>query len=160
MGLLTLSGAGCTMLRPACETPANAEPVRSAACVVVADGRLLVIRHRFGGLLGLPGGTAHRGEAGTCTAERETWEETGYAVRAVERIGPRNAVSPVFRCELLKEPQGTDPPSRPLRALPEVLGIYWLEPGELDASDWRSPAQLDWLPAVVERLGSPISSLP
>jgi 8-oxo-dGTP pyrophosphatase MutT (NUDIX family) len=152
---IAFAAPGCAVLQPRCaaESTATDAIARSASCVVVVEGRLLAIRHRFGGKLGLPGGGAHRGEAPRCTAERETWEETGVAVRALEPVGPVQPHGIVFHCEprdMNSLPRGIRPP---LHALPEVLGIHWLQVDELQHDSWRFPAQLVWLPTVLRTLG-------
>lgn len=151
-----LALSGCASLRPDCLQPAveSDAAVTSAACVVVVDGQLLTIRHRFGGRLGLPGGTARAGEPARCVAERETWEETGLLVRAIEPVGPRSATSPVFQCELVADEAPPGHTTPPWHALPEVLGVYWLEPEALTPDDWRSPGQLAWLPGVVAEIAA------
>jgi ADP-ribose pyrophosphatase YjhB (NUDIX family) len=51
-----------------------------AAAAVVADGRLLLVRHRYRDRWGLPGGVTNRSEDPADTAVRETREETGVPV--------------------------------------------------------------------------------
>jgi 8-oxo-dGTP diphosphatase len=147
--LASSATAACALGRPRCESPATATHAPSAACVVVVDGRLLAIRHRFGGKLGLPGGTAHTGEAARCTAERETWEETGLAVHATVRVGATTSRGHYYWCEPVASVRPHDRPNPPLHSLPEVLGIHWLKPDTLSSDDWRFPAELGWLPALV-----------
>ncbi len=50
------------------------------------EGKLLFTRHRERGLE-LPGGKVEQGETSLAAAVRETMEETGYALSAIERIG-------------------------------------------------------------------------
>ena len=159
--VLCIASTACSGLRPRCEdSPPENPPASSAACVVVADGRLLTIRHRFGGKLGLPGGTARAGEPARCTAQRETWEETGLTVSAVEEIGTHAPRAPIFRCELIPGQRVRDRTTPPLHALPEVLGVYWIAPEELERASWRSPDQLEWLPAIVRSLAARAPATP
>mmetsp|Transcript_6380 Transcript_6380/g.20522 ORF Transcript_6380/g.20522 Transcript_6380/m.20522 type:complete len:297 (+) Transcript_6380:66-956(+) len=70
----------------------------ASACLVVRDGKVLMVRVPYGRRPGwdFPGGRAHSGEAPCETAEREACEETGYGVRAVGRLSRS-----VFRCEIV-----------------------------------------------------------
>ena len=61
----------------------------TAECYVVRDGRILVLKRRGGigdGFWYIPGGIVERGEDPEAAAIRETFEETGLAVEAVEHI--------------------------------------------------------------------------
>jgi len=154
------TNGACALNRPRCAATTPAIEVPSAACIVVVDGRLLAIRHRFGGRLGLPGGGAHTGEPARCTAERETWEETGIAVRALVPVGPTKSRGRYYWCEPLTPVAPRDRPNPPLHSLPEVLGIHWLAPGMLSADDWRFPAELAWLPELVRSGPEPLTNEP
>ncbi|MFG3017856.1 NUDIX hydrolase [Streptomyces sp. NPDC048254] len=60
--------------------------------VIVEEGRLLLIRRSVaeGGLVwALPGGVVEPGETAEQAAARETLEETGLTVEAVEELGGR-----------------------------------------------------------------------
>lgn len=68
------------------------ERPRVAAAVIVDDGQVLLIRRRVreGELLWqFPAGKVEPGELEGEAAVRETWEETGLAVRAVAILGER-----------------------------------------------------------------------
>ena len=52
----------------------------NAGCLIIQDDKVLLLTHRWGGKLGVPGGTREDGELAQCTAWRETREETGVAV--------------------------------------------------------------------------------
>jgi len=71
---------------------------RPAACVVIRDGKAMLVKVPYGSRPGwdLPGGYNKGGDEPACaTAEREVCEETGYAVEAVAQIS-----SNVFRCQV------------------------------------------------------------
>jgi 8-oxo-dGTP diphosphatase len=62
---------------------------RTAAHVLVFpfyEGKLLFTRHRQRGIE-LPGGKVEPGETSLGAAVRETYEETGYSLLSIERIG-------------------------------------------------------------------------
>lgn len=61
-------------------------PKVDVRAVVFADDRILLVRERSDGLWSLPGGWADVGESPGEVAARETFEETGYSVRAVKLL--------------------------------------------------------------------------
>jgi 8-oxo-dGTP pyrophosphatase MutT (NUDIX family) len=67
----------------------DANSLVPAASAVVTDeqGRLLLHRRQDNGLWALPGGVMEPGESISETAVRETFEETGYRVRARYVVG-------------------------------------------------------------------------
>ena len=114
-----------------------ATPRVDVRAAVFRDGKLLMVRERQDGGWTMPGGWVDVGDVPSQAAERETWEEAGFHVRAkrligvydANRVGPLqvfHAVKLLFLCELLDgEPQ----PSRETSAvdffgadeIPEVL---------------------------------------
>jgi len=78
----------------------------------------------------------------------------GLLCRVTGMIGPRNPHSPIFTCALLSGQEIRDRTVPPLHALPEVLGIYWMDPDDLRRSDWRFPNDLEWLPDAVKAIAS------
>lgn len=65
---------------------------KSAAGVVIKDGKVLLARHTYGtgkGRLIIPGGYLQNGESPEAALQREFLEETGVEVRAVGLLGVR-----------------------------------------------------------------------
>ena len=65
---------------------------KSAAAVVIKDGKVLLVRHTYGagkGMLIIPGGYIRSGELPDAACEREVLEETGVTVKAEKLIGVR-----------------------------------------------------------------------
>ncbi len=92
------------------------------------------------GLLSLPGGGWHSGESPQCTAERETWEETGIEVKATERIVTFANGFQLFDCQMAGE-QAVNGAARPWRF--EVANVHWFGEAELsEAKNWRFPDQI------------------
>jgi ADP-ribose pyrophosphatase YjhB (NUDIX family) len=89
-----------------------ATPRVDVRAAVFQEGKLLMVREKADGGWTLPGGWADVGDVPSQAAERETWEEAGYRVRAARLIGvyDANRSGPlelfhayklVFLCELL-----------------------------------------------------------
>jgi 8-oxo-dGTP pyrophosphatase MutT (NUDIX family) len=128
--------SGCSLLRPDCDAQSQLETVAAsgAACVVIVEERLLVIRHRPSGRLDLPGGRSKSGESARCTAQRETWEETGLEVRVGEALGGR---ANLFRCTPLQAVSpASDPPLRWWSAV-EASAVLWVDPRTVQDAEWR-----------------------
>jgi 8-oxo-dGTP pyrophosphatase MutT (NUDIX family) len=119
----------------------------SAGCVVLRDGRMLVIEHSFSGKLGLPGGGRKRGETAQCTAHRETFEETALDVRVGRRLGLLYKGFTVYRCHA--KPEWDGEPEPPLSTRLEIRDTHWRRPATLDAQNWRHP---DELPPLLDML--------
>ncbi len=89
-----------------------ATPKVDVRAAVFRDGRLLLVRERIDGNWTMPGGWADIGDAPSHAAERETWEEAGFRVKAhkvigvydANRSGPLevfHAFKIVFLCDLI-----------------------------------------------------------
>ncbi len=89
-----------------------ATPRVDVRAAVFRDGKLLMVRERQDEGWTLPGGWADVGDVPSQAAERETWEEAGFHVKArrligvydANRVGPLqvfHAVKLLFLCELL-----------------------------------------------------------
>ncbi|WP_035295204.1 NUDIX domain-containing protein [Brevibacillus thermoruber] len=83
-------------------------------------GRLVFTRHRTRGIE-LPGGKVEPGESSLAAAVRETYEETGATLEAIERIGQytvnHDLVKDIYVARVLNleaEPPGTDVAERVL----------------------------------------------
>lgn len=64
----------------------------SASCVVIEDGKVLLVKHTYGAAKGkylIPGGFSEDGEMPQITAEREVLEETGVTVIANDLVAVR-----------------------------------------------------------------------
>ncbi|MFD4563733.1 NUDIX hydrolase [Streptomyces sp. NPDC058467] len=100
--------------------------------VIVDGGRLLLIRRAVpeGGLVWvLPGGAMEPGETAEQTAVRETLEETGLAVNAVEELGERvhpdtGRLIAYVACTVLEGAARAASPR-------EVSAVAWAAPDEI-----------------------------
>lgn len=64
----------------------------SASCVVIADNKVLLVKHTYGAAKGkylIPGGFSEGRELPQVTAEREVFEETGVTVQASDLVAVR-----------------------------------------------------------------------
>lgn len=113
---------------------ASGAHARVAAAVIVSGKRVLLVRRRIAeGELSwqFPAGKVEPGERPEAAAVRETLEETGLTVRAVERLGER--VHPAtgraivyVACEVLSG-------AAHVRAPEELTAIEWCDRNTLDA---------------------------
>lgn len=136
MTLLAIWLSGCGP-KPECPVTEQPLPAANAGCLVIHQGRVLMVRE-LSGKISLPGGTSEAGETAQCTAWRETFEETGYRVH----VGRRQAVFVngfnLFRCEPETAPTGdTLSPGQ----VGEIREVLWLKPAQLSDYSWRFPAQ-------------------
>jgi len=90
-----------------------ATPKVDVRAAVFRDGKLLMVRERADGGWTMPGGWADVGDVPSHAAERETWEEAGFRVKArkiigvydANRVGPLevfHAFKIVFLCDLIE----------------------------------------------------------
>lgn len=127
--------------QPPCRTAVD-EPdfAFAAGCLVRQGERMLVVRHRYGGGLGVPGGRAGNGENAQCVAHRETWEETGLDVVVHELLKRFGNGFALYRC-VPSEPAATDAGELevPATGRNEITRVIWIDPRATQASDWRFP---------------------
>jgi len=109
-GQATVSSAAALVRRSGvtsdCASRLNVHSEHHSACVVTQNNRALLVWVPYGSAPGwdLPGGMKHSGESACETAEREVCEETGYQVRAVERLAYN-----IFKCEIVAANVCTSP---------------------------------------------------
>jgi 8-oxo-dGTP pyrophosphatase MutT (NUDIX family) len=135
---------GCTLLRPPCAPSRQDDAAASgpAACAVLHAGELLVIRHLYSGKLDLPGGRPKPGESPACTAQRETWEETGLDVRVLDALP---GLPSVYRCTLADPTRAGVAPDLRWWSRGEVRTVLWVDPWALSPEDWRWGERLQTL---------------
>ncbi len=114
-------------------------PTRGVKLIVSdADGRVLLVRHRYGrsDLYMLPGGGIGRGEAPTMAAARELREETGCTVHALTLIARHESRTEGRPDTLFLFAARTDDTPVPDRR--ELAEAIFVDPGALPAA--TSPA--------------------
>ena len=129
------------------------QPDVTVACVVVRDGRLLMVEEQVAGRLVLnqPAGHLEPDESLLEAARRETLEETGWEVEPTAFIGAYQWKAPdasaggsgrhYLRMAFAADPIRHDP----ARALDEgIVRALWLSPGELSADAARHRSPLVW----------------
>lgn len=125
---------GCGREAPECNYKGRPMQAPSAGCLVVQGGRLLLVE-TIGIRWGPPGGSVERNESAQCAAERETWEETGIEVRAMELAHQFDNGFRLFWCAPMNST--TIDVHRPL----EVFDANWFAPDQFKDVDWRFPEQ-------------------
>lgn len=130
------------------------QPDVTVACVVVRDGRLLVVEEQVRGrvVLNQPAGHLEPDESLLEAARRETLEETGWHVEPTAFIGAYQWKSPddsgpdgngrhYLRMAFAAEPLRHEPE----RALDEgIVRVLWLTPDELARESLRHRSPLVW----------------
>ena len=129
------------------------QPDVTVACVVVRDGRLLMVEERVQGqrVLNQPAGHLEPDESLVSAALRETLEETGWHVRLTAFIGAYQWQAPVdadggngrhyLRMAFAAEPVSHEPD----RELDEgILQALWMSPPELQSVASRHRSPLVW----------------
>jgi 8-oxo-dGTP pyrophosphatase MutT (NUDIX family) len=128
------------------------QPDVTVACVVVRDGRLLVVEEQVHGRLVLnqPAGHLEPEESLLDAARRETLEETGWHVEPTAFIGAYQWQSPAVGDEPGRHYLRMAFVAQPIRherdrALDEgIVQALWLTPAELQAASARHRSPLVW----------------
>lgn len=111
----------------------------NAGCIVIRDGKLLVIQSPTR-KISIPGGSAHKDETAVCTAIRETQEETGLEVTPTKLAKVWENGFYIFECDAASRKT-----KRSIRQAVEVHAIHWITTEEFDNYRWRYEKQQDWL---------------
>lgn len=114
----------------------------NAGCLILQDDRVLLVTHRWGGKLGVPGGTRDRDELAQCTAQRETREETGLDVVVGRRLAVMKNGFHLYRC-YPSSALGSRPLPVPASGMAEIRALDWYALEALDRSNWRFAYQFD-----------------
>lgn len=120
----------------------------NAGCLILHDDKVLLITHRWGGKLGVPGGTREADELAQCTAHRETREETGLAVTVGRRLAVMKNGFHLYRC-YPEETLSSEPLPVPISGLAEVKALDWYSPDSLEPKDCRFAYQFDQFREVI-----------
>ena len=141
-----LSGCEVSAGPPPCPYQLTGDRAPSAGCFSVEAGELLVVQG-LNDKLSPPGGKSENGESAQCTAHRETWEETGLALRPTKLLAVFDTGFHLYRCERFPGSGAIDPPLRF-----EVRAAFYLAPEEFDEWQWRFPGQQQVLKTLMEGL--------
>ncbi len=115
----------------------------NAGCLIVEGDKVLLLTHRWGGKLGVPGGTLEPEELAQCTAHRETLEETGVRVVVGERLQVMKNGFHLYRCMPAESLPEEAPLPLPAAARLEISDIGWYSLADLRRADWRFAYQFD-----------------
>lgn len=139
--LAGLSLPGC-LPAPDCELPAGMQPdpPANAGCLVRMSDRMLLVRDRKTARYSLPGGTSEDREPAQCTAQRETWEESGLRVQVGDLLARLDNEFHIYACTPLAGDIDVETALSPtLGSWLEIERADWLRPADLAASAWRYP---------------------
>lgn len=136
----SLSGCADTLpTAPACPHTLVDTPAKSAGCLSIDQGKLLVIEE-MSGKISTPGGSGNPQEPAHCTAHRETWEETGLNVKPIRLIRVFDNGFHLFECQADGNQRLPKPPF-----YLEINRAMWIRADDFDQFQWRFPEQKDWL---------------
>lgn len=147
------------MLPPAAlaDCPYSSEqdtPAIAAGCMIRIADRLLLVRHLFGGKLGVPAGYASGQESARCTAYRETTEETGLEVTVHELLREYANGFQLYRCRPTGAIQPGDMIDVPTPGVSEISAVVLTDPATVPPSEWRFPEQRSDQLSLFESLGA------
>ena len=134
--LLTVILLTACSRQPKCTVVSGDVGVPSAGCLAVNNGDLLLVKI-MGGTYGPPGGSVEKNEFAQCTAERETWEETGVQVIAGDLAVEFDNGFRLYWCEAVSGRQIEI--HRPL----EIRHADWYAPDLFKHLKWRYADQAD-----------------
>lgn len=141
IGMLSFLLVSCAAPRLDCQNQLPQDQSHAnAGCLIVAYDKVLLVRHRVTGKLGIPAGTAEDQERAACTARRETWEEVGLEVDVVRHLNTFSNGFRLYRCKVIGESiKNTrhQPYTGFHRA--EISEILLLPENEISAQQWRFP---------------------
>ena len=140
--LVTVTLLAACSGQPTCTVVAGDEGVRSAGCLAVNDGDLLLVKI-MGGTYGPPGGSVNKNESAQCAAERETWEETGVQVSAGDLAVEFDNGFRLYWCEAVSGRHIEI--DRPL----EIRHADWYAPELFQHLKWRYADQADIIQALM-----------
>lgn len=129
--------SACSSTPPDCGQQPQDTAVGNAGCMIVSEGRLLMVQQQFSGHWALPGGTAEAGERAVCTAARETREETGMQVLVEDQIMVFENGFHLYRCRM-QTANETGPLDRV-----EISGYDWFDEAQRTEIPWRFEQQRD-----------------
>jgi len=143
--ILALMFTTGTLAAPVCNISDGDEDQRAAiaaGCMIRDPGKLLLVRNRWNGRLGFPGGFAKFNEVAQCTAHRETWEETGLQVEVGALAIQFDNGFALYHCRLLLTQDVDGPVPVPISGVDEISEILWADPHRVAYYEWRFPQQL------------------
>ncbi|CAE7551636.1 unnamed protein product [Symbiodinium pilosum] len=104
---------------------ADAAPAH-AGCFVKKGNAMLAVKLTYdGNKFDIPGGCTNGREPAKRTAERETWEESGYPVEVNELLATVRGGFRIYRCSVKQQDPGKGPDH-------EVSSVQWINPWEVD----------------------------
>lgn len=134
LGALFLSSQACGEVPPC---PYLGEPAYapSAGCLILMDGKMLVVDSIYGGV-SPPGGSTKAGESAQCTAHRETFQEVGLDLVPGDLATVFDTGFHLYHCELRATSVQVI-----LGQWQEITGWRWLPIDEFEQVPWRYAGQ-------------------
>ena len=130
--------ASCSIERT---TSSESDQAFAAGCLIKMNNKLLTVRHRFSGKLGIPAGFSEESETARCTAFRETLEETGLTVTVHELLKEHDNGFRLFRCQPSDTVNVSETLAVPATGVSEISEVLWLDPLPVPRHQWRFPDQ-------------------
>lgn len=106
----------------------------NAGCLIVKDDKVLFVKLARSNKITIPGGKGKKGENSSCTAHRETFEETGLNVKVIKKILTAENGFEIFLCETSQEID------KNYKRKYEIKAVFYAKPENI--KNYKYPQQL------------------
>ncbi|MGI9283681.1 MAG: NUDIX hydrolase [Endozoicomonas sp.] len=136
--LLLLTGCKADTQTASCPYQDRQETPANAGCLMTHDGKVAIVTQRLSGQYNLPGGASDNSETSSCTAMRETEEETGHQVTVEELLKEFDNGFRLYACTS-NEPTKAFTPANTF----EISSVQWLNSEQINPDQWRFPKHFE-----------------
>ena len=129
--LVLFAITGCSQSdEPACTNPLNKSRANAASCVVVDQGKVLVVT-LLGGSVAFPEDSPRGRESALCAAERAVWSQAGLSVEASSLLAKFDDGTHFYHCKVLL---GSD---LDVKKQMGIVDVRWVPMSQLRNLRWQ-----------------------